>query len=88
MKYIKDLIRLADVEWRLHWAVLITNKLDGKATMIRCAPRFLTLETSLIFDILRENLYARIRKNVDNALLIQRPEDGNDQKSPVHLDAI
>ena len=29
MKCIKDLIGLADVEWRLHQAVLMTNNPDG-----------------------------------------------------------
>ena len=88
MKCIKDLIGLADVEWRLHQAVLMTNNLDGKTTIIRSAPRFPTLETSLIFDILRDNLHGSLGKDVNNELSIQLPEDGNDQMSPIYLDGI
>jgi hypothetical protein len=88
MKCIKDLIGLADVEWRLHQAVLMTNNLDGKTTIIRSAPRFPTLETSLIFDILRDNLHGSLGKDVNNELSIQLPEDGNDKMSPIYLDGI
>ena len=85
---IKDLIALADVEWRLHWADAMTTKMDGKATMICSAPRFPILEISLTFDILRHNLFGSIGKDVDNALFIIRKEGGNDLTSPMYLDVI
>ena len=85
---VKDLIGLADVDWRLHWAILMTNKMDRKSSMIPSAPRFPTLETSLIFDILKNNLHGSLGKDINNELSVQLPENGNDQMSPIYLDAI
>ena len=88
VKSVKDLIGLADVDWRLHWAILMTNKIDRKSSMIPSAPRFPTLETCLIFNISKNNLHGSLGKDINNELSVQLPENGNDQMSPIYLDAI
>ena len=56
LKNINNLIDLADVEWKLHWAGILMEKEEGIRFKISAPPRFHTLDISLMFDILTNKL--------------------------------